>query len=390
MSLFIFFSVLLIFIFIYFIHWGSYKKMSEALRATGRPIVFSVKQSQPIESAASVCNLRRVTHDIKDSFYDMMREVEANHNDGLAKYAHPGFWNDMDMVEIGNGNMTETEEMTHMAFWCLLKSPLILGNDLSNMTKETVTLLSNANAIAVNQDALGAQGTLLSSSSSGVNVAIAILANCSKAPGTHQEWRVDRSVLLRNMVTGSCLSSQGPAVGGFPSPLQPVVLPCNESDPTQQWRYENTTFHFVHTASGLCLTISKVTIPKYQLRLAQCQKLKTQQRFTSPDLNGYIQSMYTDYTKYPVCLSVDTENDLQVWTGPLLAPAEHHKWGVILFNRAIYAQFNVTLKFSDLGLASSDVVSVRDVWTGADLGGHAGSLTQSVAPHGVSFLELTI
>jgi alpha-galactosidase len=77
----------------------------------------------------------------------------------LAKYAGPGHWNDPDMLEIGNGRMTNEEYKTHFSFWCMLAAPLIAGNDLQNMTPETKTILLNKDLIAVDQDSLGRQAT---------------------------------------------------------------------------------------------------------------------------------------------------------------------------------------------------------------------------------------
>ena len=77
---------------------------------------------------------------------------------GLAKYAGPGHWNDPDMLEVGNGGMTEDEYRTHMTLWAILAAPLLAGNDLSKMTPQTLALLTNKDVIAVDQDRLGQQG----------------------------------------------------------------------------------------------------------------------------------------------------------------------------------------------------------------------------------------
>ena len=78
--------------------------------------------------------------------------------DLLRKVAGPDHWNDMDMLEVGNGGLTLEEEKTHFALWAILNSPLILGNDLRNMSKETLDILTNEEIIAINQDSLGIQG----------------------------------------------------------------------------------------------------------------------------------------------------------------------------------------------------------------------------------------
>ncbi len=78
---------------------------------------------------------------------------------GLETYAGPGHWNDPDMLEVGNGGMSLTEYRAHFSLWCLLSAPLMAGNDIRNMSSETVEILTNEEVIAVNQDTLGKQGT---------------------------------------------------------------------------------------------------------------------------------------------------------------------------------------------------------------------------------------
>ena len=61
------------------------------------------------------------------------------------------------MLEVGNGGMTHTEYRTHMSLWSLLAAPLLAGNDLEDMSPETIDLLTNPEVIAINQDPLGRQ-----------------------------------------------------------------------------------------------------------------------------------------------------------------------------------------------------------------------------------------
>jgi alpha-galactosidase len=77
----------------------------------------------------------------------------------LAQYAKPGHWNDPDMLEIGNGGMTDTEYKTHMSLWAMLAAPLLAGNDLRQMSAETLAILTNREVIAVDQDKFGKQGS---------------------------------------------------------------------------------------------------------------------------------------------------------------------------------------------------------------------------------------
>jgi alpha-galactosidase len=82
--------------------------------------------------------------------------LDLRDNNELRKHAGPNHWNDPDMMEVGNG-MTVSEDRAHFTMWCMLAAPLIAGNDIRNMTPEVKTILTNAEAIAVDQDRLGVQ-----------------------------------------------------------------------------------------------------------------------------------------------------------------------------------------------------------------------------------------
>ncbi|HEV3278459.1 MAG TPA: glycoside hydrolase family 27 protein [Terriglobia bacterium] len=136
-----------------------YKKMHDALAATGRPIVFSLCQ-YGLEAVwrwgASIGgNSWRTTDDISDSWNSMSTIGFAQN--GLERFAGPGHWNDPDMLEVGNGKMTHDEYVTHMSLWCLLSAPLLAGNDLAKMTPETLAILTNSEIVALDQDRKGAQ-----------------------------------------------------------------------------------------------------------------------------------------------------------------------------------------------------------------------------------------
>jgi alpha-galactosidase len=137
-----------------------YQIMGDALLKTKRPIVYSLCQygRQDVwKWGADVGgNLWRTTGDIRDA-WDSMTRIGFGQNE-LAPWAKPGHWNDPDMLEIGNGAMSETEYKTHMSLWCLLAAPLLAGNDLRSMTPEILAILTNREAIAIDQDKLGKQG----------------------------------------------------------------------------------------------------------------------------------------------------------------------------------------------------------------------------------------
>lgn len=161
-----------------------YKKMHEALVSTGRPIVYSLCQYGMYRvwrwGPSVGANLWRTTGDISDN-YTRMAFIGFGQN-GLQKFAGPGHWNDPDMLEIGNGHMNVDEEKTHMSLWCLLAAPLIAGNDLTTMSRETLAILTNPEVIAVDQDPAGIQGHLVSEQGP-LEVWVKPLADGSKAVG---------------------------------------------------------------------------------------------------------------------------------------------------------------------------------------------------------------
>ena len=138
-----------------------YQKMGDALQATGRPIVYSLCEYGlgSVEKWGPEVggNLWRTTGDIRDEWSSMIGNVEKQVP--TAPYAGPGHWNDPDMLEIGNGHMTDDEYRTHMSLWVLTASPLLAGNDIRTMSDATKAILLNKEVIAVDQDPLGKQAS---------------------------------------------------------------------------------------------------------------------------------------------------------------------------------------------------------------------------------------
>ncbi|EPS61200.1 glycosyl hydrolase family-like protein, partial [Genlisea aurea] len=136
-----------------------YPPMRDALNSTGRTIFYSLCEwgvHDPALWAGKVGNSWRTTDDINDSWASFT--TIADLNDKWAPYAGPGGWNDPDMLEVGNGGMSYDEYRAHFSLWALMKSPLLIGCDVRNMSPETFEILSNEEVIAVNQDSLGVQG----------------------------------------------------------------------------------------------------------------------------------------------------------------------------------------------------------------------------------------
>jgi alpha-galactosidase len=150
----------------------AYSTMSNALLATGRPIVLSMCEwgtANPWVWGKGIGNLWRTTGDISDVWNSKKKWPDGSCCQlgmvdivdlqvGLESFAGPGHWNDPDMLEVGNGGMTNTEYRAHFSLWALLAAPLIAGNDVRSMTPEIKEILTNKEVIVVNQDKLGREG----------------------------------------------------------------------------------------------------------------------------------------------------------------------------------------------------------------------------------------
>jgi len=155
----------------------AYTRMRDALYAAKRPVVFSICEwggSKPWEWAADVGHLWRTTGDIMDCYdckqrwengwkiildlqYSQVQPADGQNN-GIGKYAGPGHWNDPDMMEAGNEGLSFAESRGLFSMWCILAAPLMAGNDVRHMTPEITALLTDRDAIAIDQDKLGKEG----------------------------------------------------------------------------------------------------------------------------------------------------------------------------------------------------------------------------------------
>jgi alpha-galactosidase len=189
-----------------------YTNMHNALEATGRPIVFSMcSWGFPgiLVPQMGIAQLWRTSSDIKDTWDRMINIGEANNI--YAAYAGPGHWNDPDMLEVGNGGMTNVEYRTHFSLWAMEAAPLIAGNDLRSMDQATIDILTAPEIISVDQDALGIQGTQVSGS--GPNNLLEVWSKPLSAKNTYAIMLLNRLEVDTNIsVYWSDLGlSKGPA-----------------------------------------------------------------------------------------------------------------------------------------------------------------------------------
>jgi len=160
-----------------------YKKMGDALRKSGRDIVFSICEWGPrkpwLWAADAGGNLWRTTYDVRDKW---IRRPTENNGEGiidildvnatLDKHTGPGKWNDPDMLvvglygkkgpsgDLGGFGMTDIEYQSQMSLWSMMAAPLVATNDVRSMNAETKRILLNEEVISINQDSLGKQAAL--------------------------------------------------------------------------------------------------------------------------------------------------------------------------------------------------------------------------------------
>jgi len=127
-----------------------YLSILKEVKSINKNIVFNIcRWTFPGEWAIKTADSWRISGDIQSKFESICNIIDINA--GLAKYASPGHFNDMDMLQVGRG-MTYEEDKAHFSMWCMMVSPLLAGNDLRSMSSETIEILTNKEVIALNQD----------------------------------------------------------------------------------------------------------------------------------------------------------------------------------------------------------------------------------------------
>jgi hypothetical protein len=146
------------------------------------------------------------------------------------------------VLEIGNGGMTDVEYITHFSLWAITKAPLIIGCDVTNISAATLSILTNPEVIAVNQDPLGVQGKkILVTSSKSANASNSVVVtSCSSIsssiePTRHQWTYSAQDGSIRSVFNGRCLS-----IVHCNKSAAPVVLDdCHIGDPQAECQGKN-------------------------------------------------------------------------------------------------------------------------------------------------------
>ena len=147
----------------------TYGRWRKELDAVDQDIVLSISAYKYRDWYPKNCRIARTTYDIRAKVHKGGARFDkgnlsvmgiAHRNNKYAKHAGNGYWNDPDMLAVGEQGLTVEEQKTHFALWCVMSAPLMLGNDPRNMTAAENAMLTNADAIAVDQDTTE-QGTLI-------------------------------------------------------------------------------------------------------------------------------------------------------------------------------------------------------------------------------------
>ncbi|KAM5221470.1 alpha-galactosidase A [Ctenodactylus gundi] len=150
---------------------AGYKYMSLALNKTGRSIVYSCEwplymwpfHKPNYTNIRQYCNHWRNFNDVYDSWQSVKSILDwtSSNQEKIVDVAGPGGWNDPDMLVIGNFGLSWDQQVTQMALWAIMAAPLLMSNDLRQISPQAKALLQDKDVIAINQDPLGKQGYCL-------------------------------------------------------------------------------------------------------------------------------------------------------------------------------------------------------------------------------------
>lgn len=176
-----------------------YTAMAEALRNSGRQIFYSMCEwgenkpwlwagKDPVDAGSW-----RTTGDISDNYASMLKIFKENVV--LDKYASLGHWNDPDMLEVGNGGMTDVEYRSHFSLWSIMAAPLLIGTDLRTIKPDALKILLNKDVIAIDQDPLGVQGKQVRDAD-GIHVIVKPLKDGGRAVAVFNEGDKAKAVTV--------------------------------------------------------------------------------------------------------------------------------------------------------------------------------------------------
>jgi hypothetical protein len=426
---------------------NAFRKMRDALDATGRRMVYAIhgKQTQfwPTYYTDSplIANSWRMGGDIegpmKPSWAGVLRLIDSEAGSNITELSSPNAWNDCDMMVCGQG-LTDTEDRAHISMWAMLASPMIIGYDIRKKSNITIAFLSHPGIVAISQDPLGRQATLVERVES------------APAPANNTEAGHEEAIHGRappktspSPPTSWCLGE----VGDSGRPVK--VVPCDDTTgAASRWSYNSATAQLVLTSgalAGSCLALPTLSSPTgggdkpTALALTSCASgghgwvFSDELGFTGllhasvakqnemGCVNLWQCDPHSEVVYWPckpahvgTCGSVNEVWRLrpdgmlqssvvgvapplpppppppaeatQVWRRPLSHPPG--AVAVCLLNRGSTVA-NISFTFAEVGLGSTQRADVRDVWAGSSVTATAGSYGAVVAGHAAEVFVLT-
>jgi hypothetical protein len=410
--------------------------MGEALTAatmeSGREIFYSLcewgKDNPAVWASGIGAGSWRISRDISDNWASIINKVEIAAP--LWRYAGPSIgWNDPDMLEVGNGGCTDEEYKAHYSLWAMMKSPLIIGNDVresTGVTASTMEILSNKEVIAVSQDPLGRSAKLVWSDRSeeaegkliAVKCATGLDSTYEDAP-LDQQWVLQSDGTIQSASTRMCLQ-EGSLEGESIREVETAPHLVTTADCSVATRWDVGSFlggSVVSRTSSRCLEVSRIEQePLWQGKRIQTGICNEASKRRAPDLpllidssehqswtapNGVLKNLYQRqcltvdrdaYSSTPSVLS-DSEGK-EVWVGPLI---DGTMFSALLFNKAHFPQV-ITLTIDMLNTvvpsstSTAQAYSLRDLWAHSDLLMRLrtdSDVKMLVPAHGVVMLKLT-
>lgn len=315
--------------------------MGAALRSTGRDIEYSCswpaylgdnETDKPFATMIQAgCNLWRNWDDIQCSWSSLSSIIQhwGDYGEVLQRFAAPGHVNDPDMLLIGNDCISDIEAETQMAMWSLFAAPLIMGNDLRNVSAAAKAILLNPDAIAINQDPLVQQGLRITPSGA-------------------------TEIFARNLADGSVAVGLYNKLGAHPP--RPVGV-CKDWQHTTGGYYEACG-----GASGDISTFSGLSVDEAQ---SQCCGIANCVGFSYQNTTG------SGFYKNNAECGITTNPEYDGYVLP----------------DAVGGAANITINFADVGFVDS--VAVYDIWQRKLVGNFSTSFTATVPLHGTAFLRLS-
>ena len=312
----------------YALGMARFQAFADAINRTGTAIAISTEPFSIIANPlhAQFANLWRTGNDIDASYNTIVNRIDLN--DKWAAFTGPGRWADPDMIQCGNGHLSEAECRTNFGLWAVAKAPLILGTNVQRLSPSMLAIVMNKGVIEVNQDPLGVQATKRAANGhvSPKYVGMAPCAIDSSLPGINGVRASSLRWELRPLTETASLSLYAPSSTNismenefsiyhpatkrclsvrpylhYPQPV-PVLLPCNASDRNQIWLLPRplSVGGLINSALNLSLTAGDSTV---------YGTVHGNDQISLPDsAYGLINMTFTPYQPEPPCHSRDCDN----------------------------------------------------------------------------------